>query len=72
MEKQKIDELAKEAKKMIINIKHAGCEGCMVQAVKALILIKNSHNADVCSRMKEYRSYHFHNKKLEEEIKKLL
>lgn len=67
-----LNELTDEAKKMINDIKKSGCDACLTQTIKALSIIKDNHNADACSRMKDYRCYQLHNKKLEKKIRALL
>ena len=72
-EMKKLNLLATEAKKMITEMKNKSrCEACMEQVIKALSLIKDNHNSDVCARMKSWRCYDFHNQELENKIRKLL
>ena len=70
--KRKENDLAKEAKKMITDIKNSGCEACMHQVIDALVLIKNDHNANSCRRFKAWRCYEFRNHKLADKINKML
>lgn len=73
MSADELNKLATEAKKMITEMKNkGGCEVCMTQVIKAISIIKDNHNADACFRMKDYRCYNFHNKKIEKEIRDML
>lgn len=71
--KSEIDNTTEAAIGMIKEMNQkGGCEACMHQVIKALSIIKDSHNTDACSRDRAYRCYEFHNQRLEKKIRALL
>ena len=50
----------------------SGCEACQQQVLKALMIVRDAHNYDACSRYKEYRMFKEHNSKIEKKLRALL